>query len=64
MTKVSDAFTWDEMCDFTDEDMDNLLRFFASGKVPSLDVLLAQRKDSDTTKIDVFDGSFGFSVGA
>ena len=63
ITKVSDAYTWDDMCDFTEEDMDNLLRFYASGKVPTLDDLLAMRR-SPGAKIDVFDGSFGFSVGA
>jgi len=52
------------MCDFTEEDMDNLLRFYASGKVPALDVLLSMRCSPDLGKLDVFDGSFGFSVGA
>ena len=65
MIKVSDAFSWEEMCDFTDEDMDNLLRFYEAGKVPSLDVLLAMRGDPGAaSKVDLFDGSFGFSVGA
>lgn len=43
MTKVSDAFSWEQMCDFTDEDMDNLLRFYPSGKVPDLDALRSMR---------------------
>ncbi len=46
MTKVSDAYTWDEMCNFTGDDMDNLLRFYASGAVPPLHILLAMRRDA------------------
>ncbi len=61
MTKVSDAYGWDDMCALTDEDMDSLLRFYPAGSVPPLHVLLAMRGDPD---MDVFDGSFGFSVGA
>jgi precorrin-2 dehydrogenase/sirohydrochlorin ferrochelatase len=60
MTKVSDAYPWDQMCGLTDEDMTNLLRFYPSGKVPSLDELKAMRATPDVA----FDGSFGFSVGA
>ena len=43
MTRVSDAYSWDEMCGLTKADMDNLLGFYASGKVPSLDELKAMR---------------------
>jgi precorrin-2 dehydrogenase/sirohydrochlorin ferrochelatase len=64
MTKVSDAYSWDEMCGLSEEDMGNLLRFYASGKVPSLDVLKGMGSNPDLSKLDVFDGSFGFSVGA
>ncbi len=64
MTKVSDSFTWEEMCHLTGEDMDNLLRFYASAEVPSLEALLAMRENPDLAKTEVFDGSFGFSVGA
>ncbi|CAK7271113.1 Bifunctional dehydrogenase and ferrochelatase [Sporothrix epigloea] len=64
MTKVSDAYSFDELCSLTDEDVDNLLRYYALGSVPQLDVLLAMRGNPDLSKIDVFDGSFGFSVGA
>jgi len=64
MTRVSDAFSWDEMCGLTDEDMANLLRYYPSGRVPSLDVLKAMRGNADVSQLDVFDGSFGFSVGA
>jgi precorrin-2 dehydrogenase/sirohydrochlorin ferrochelatase len=60
MTKVSDAYPWDQMCGLTEEDMTNLLRFYPSGKVPTLDELKAMRAKPDP----VFDGSFGFSVGA
>ncbi|KAK4446890.1 siroheme biosynthesis protein met8 [Podospora aff. communis PSN243] len=64
MTKVSDAYSWEEMCGLTEEDMGNLLKWYASGKVPSLDVLKSMRNNGDVSKLDVFDGSFGFSVGA
>ena len=64
MTQVSDAYSLDQMCDLTEEDMDNLLRYYPSGKVPSLDTLNAMRGSPDPSKLDVFDGSFGFSVGA
>ncbi|KAI2633529.1 siroheme synthase middle domains-like protein [Hypomontagnella submonticulosa] len=62
MTGVSDAYTWDEMCGLTDEDMDNLLTFYEAGKVPELDMLMAMRGGRRPEDIDVFDGSFGFSV--
>lgn len=64
MSKVSDTYKWDEMCGLTDEDMDNLLLFYPPNKVPSMDVLVALRGGVDLKKLDVFDGSFGFSVGA
>ncbi|KAH6857167.1 putative NAD(P)-binding-domain-containing protein [Chaetomium sp. MPI-CAGE-AT-0009] len=44
MTKVSDAYPWDEMCDLTEKDMDNLLRFYPAGTVPPLDALKAMRE--------------------
>lgn len=62
MIKVSDAFTFEQFCDMTDEDMENLLRYYAKGNVPSLDVLKGMRGNPDYD-FDVFDGSFGFSVG-
>ncbi|KHN99369.1 NAD(P)-binding domain protein [Metarhizium album ARSEF 1941] len=64
MSKVSDTYKWDEMCNLTIEDMDNLLLFYPADKVPSMDILLALRGGNDVRKLDVFDGSFGFSVGA
>jgi precorrin-2 dehydrogenase / sirohydrochlorin ferrochelatase len=64
MTKVSDAFSWDEMCNLTDEDMDNLLKFYGPNKVPELDMLKSMRGGKSPEDIDVFEGSFGFSIGA
>lgn len=64
MSKVSDTYRWEEMCNLTDEDMENLLLFYPANKVPSTLVLTALRRGSDARKLDVFDGSFGFSVGA
>ena len=63
MIKVSDAYSFEALCSLTDEDVDNLLRFYSSGNVPPLDILLSMRGNPDLSKIDVFDGSFGFSVG-
>ncbi|KAJ3570841.1 hypothetical protein NPX13_g5593 [Xylaria arbuscula] len=62
MTKVSDAYSWDDMCALTDEDMDNLLKFYQSGNAPELHVLKAMRGGKVPEDLDVFDGSFGFSV--
>ncbi|KAK4238318.1 putative NAD(P)-binding-domain-containing protein [Achaetomium macrosporum] len=64
MTKVSDAYPFDEICGLSDEDIGNLLRFYPAGKVPSLEELKAMRSSPPAEKLDVFDGSFGFSVGA
>merc|ERR1712000_684095 len=65
MSKVSDAYKWEEMCDLTEEDMENLLLFYPANKVPSTDVLKALRGgERDVDALDVFDGAFGFSVGA
>ncbi|CAK7567769.1 MAG: Bifunctional dehydrogenase and ferrochelatase [Sporothrix epigloea] len=63
MTKVSDAYSFAELCSLTDEDINNLLQYYALGSVPQLDVLFSMRGNPDLSKIDVFDGSFGFSVG-
>ncbi|KAJ0309615.1 Bifunctional dehydrogenase and ferrochelatase [Colletotrichum fioriniae] len=64
MIKVSNKFDWEEICDLTDEDMENLLRFYATNEVPTIDDLLAMRENPGFNKLDVFDGSFGFCVGA
>ncbi|KAL2120260.1 hypothetical protein VTJ04DRAFT_4286 [Mycothermus thermophilus] len=62
MSRVSDAYAWNEMCELSDEDVDNLLKFYPSGKVPSLEELKSMRAEPEV-RTDVFDGSFGFSVG-
>ena len=65
MTRVSDAYSWDDMCGLSDEDLDNLLKFYAGNKVPLIDVIKAMRGGKTAPEdVDVFDGSFGFSVGA
>lgn len=64
MIKVSDKFAWDEICSLNEEDMDNLLKFYKPGTVPELDTLKAMRGGNMSPEdIDVFDGSFGFSLG-
>lgn len=64
MTRVSDAYGWEEMCALSEVDMANLLRFYAIDKVPSMDTLKRMNPAGDLQNLDVFDGSFGFSVGA
>ncbi|KAK6819626.1 hypothetical protein PG990_010120 [Apiospora arundinis] len=64
MIRVSDRYSWDEMSDLTDEDMDNLLSYYKPNKVPDIDILKAMRGGGMSPEdIDVFDGSFGFSLG-
>lgn len=64
ISRVSDAYDWDDMCALTDEDITNLLRFYPANKVPLVDVLKAMRGGNvGPDDVDVFDGSFGFSVG-
>jgi len=63
ITRVSDKYSFEEMCELNEEDTENLLKFYSSGKVPSLDELKAMRAGGNG-EVDVFDGSFGFSVGA
>ena len=63
MSKVSDSYKWEDMCNLTEEDMENLLLFYPANKVPAIAVLFALRGGTDVKKLDVFDGSFGFSIG-
>ena len=52
------------MCQLTDNDMDFLLRYYAANKVPSFSELRIAQGEPDPKKVDdLFDGSFGFSVG-
>jgi precorrin-2 dehydrogenase / sirohydrochlorin ferrochelatase len=65
MSKVSDSYEWEEMCDLTPEDMDNLLLFYPANKVPPMQALKALRSSSANKglkDVDIFDGSFGFSI--
>lgn len=64
MIKVSDAYSWAEMCDLTDADMECLLKYYADNKVPTMDELRSAQGQGDGQRVDLFDGSFGFSVGA
>lgn len=65
MSKVSDAYKWEEISELTEEDLENLLLFYPANKVPDIDILKSLRgPDNDMKKLDVFDGSFGFSVGS
>lgn len=64
MSKVSDAYSWEDMCEMTEEDMDNLLLFYPANKVPAMDIILALRGGQSVEDLDTFEGSFGFCVGA
>ncbi len=61
ITKISDKYSWSEICSFTEEDMTKLLSYYTSGTVPPLAEL---RPGQEIENADVFDGSFGFSVGS
>lgn len=63
MSKVSDKLTWNQMCDLTDEDMDNILKYYKGGQIPEIDVVKGMRGGRTPEDLDVFDGSFGFSIG-
>ncbi|TVY17434.1 Siroheme biosynthesis protein met8 [Lachnellula arida] len=58
MSWVSDAYSLDDLCEMSDGDIEALLRFYASDKVPRLGCLKAMEGE-----LDAFDGSFGFCVG-
>ncbi|TAQ84297.1 hypothetical protein B7494_g7379 [Chlorociboria aeruginascens] len=58
MIKISDAYSLEDLCEMSEEDMEALLRFYAPDKVPRLECLKAMEG-----KLDAFDGSFGFFVG-
>lgn len=63
ISRVSDSYSWNDMVDLTDEDMDNLLKFYMPNTVPDLDVLKGMRGGREAEEIDIFDGSFGFCIG-
>ncbi|KAF4125477.1 precorrin-2 dehydrogenase / sirohydrochlorin ferrochelatase, partial [Geosmithia morbida] len=46
ISSVSDTYKWEEMCELTPEDMDNLLLFYPANKVPPMDALKALRGTS------------------
>jgi precorrin-2 dehydrogenase/sirohydrochlorin ferrochelatase len=58
MIKVSDAYSLEELCEMSEEDMEVLLRFYARDLVPRYGCLKAMKGE-----FDPFDGSFGFSMG-
>ena len=58
MINVSDMYSLEDLCEMDEKDMETLLRFYASDKVPRLACLKAMEN-----RFDAFDGSFGFCVG-
>lgn len=63
MTRVSDTLSWEEMCQLTEPDMDFLLQYYPENQVPTFRELRIAQGAPDPQS-DLFDGSFGFSVGA
>lgn len=74
MIKVSDAYSLEDLCEMSDEDMKALLGFYGPDKVPRMKCLRAMGGKTDApselgclrpldNEIDAFDGSFGFFVG-
>lgn len=63
MTRVSDTLSWEEMCQLTGPDMDFLLQYYPENQVPTFRELRIAQGAPDPQS-DLFDGSFGFSVGA
>ena len=60
---MTDSYSWKDISLLTDEDFGNLLDYYPTGHVPSMEELTAMRVDDAFSAYDVFDGSFGFSVG-
>ena len=51
------------MCQLSDDDMNFLLRYYATNEVPTFSELRIAQGELDPQKLDLFDGSFGFSIG-
>lgn len=58
MIKVSDAWSLEDLVDMTEEDMDDLLKYYEPFTVPSL----KQIRLGEEPGIFEFDGSFGWSI--
>ncbi len=56
LSKVCESYTLDELCQMNEADMERLLEFFRSGKVPKLEEL----REKDDSEYSLFDGSFGW----
>jgi precorrin-2 dehydrogenase/sirohydrochlorin ferrochelatase len=52
MSKVCEQWTLDDLCEMTDEDMEELLGFYKPGTVPTLDAVRLGEPDG------AFDGPF------
>lgn len=75
MIKVSDAYSLEDLCEMSDEDMKTLLGFYSPDKVPRMKCLRGMDgKSEDSSELGclrpldneldyAFDGSFGFCVG-
>lgn len=58
MIKVSDAWSLENLVDMTEQDMDDLLKYYEPFTVPTLE----QIRLGEEPGIYEFDGSFGWSI--
>jgi precorrin-2 dehydrogenase/sirohydrochlorin ferrochelatase len=58
MSRVCERWSLEELCDMTDDDMEELLRYYEPNKVPSLHDLRVGRDPA----IPEFDWSFGWWI--
>lgn len=57
ISRICDTWSLDELVSMTEEDMDNLLRHYEAGKVPTFEQVRLKQGDI----IAPFDGSMGWS---
>ena len=56
MSKVCESWPLEDLCDMNDQDMEQLLGFYPSGKIPSFDQIRLHEEPG----IVGFDGAFGW----
>lgn len=64
MTRVSDTYSWDDLAALTDDDLDNLLSFYSSNKVPELDELKDMRSGKKPEDVDALAGRLDSALGS
>jgi precorrin-2 dehydrogenase / sirohydrochlorin ferrochelatase len=56
MSKVCESWSLEDLVEMDEEDMEELLKFYQSGAVPSFETV----RLGDQDNVFVFDGSFGW----